>query len=160
MPPRSGEKVFGRWTKASMRCSHQGQMSATQIELRKSISAPAKILHYISGSATASLHAVSPRCGARLLRSFNLDVRVLDHLRPLLLFRTHECGELLGRLAAEAIAEIGRVVLHFLALQDRGDLLVQSPDNGRWSAGGNEDAVPAHAFDPGKAGFRHRRHAR
>src|SRR5882672_2449886 len=44
-----GERSVG----GPKQCSHQGQTSATQIELCKSISASAKILHYISGSAAA-----------------------------------------------------------------------------------------------------------
>src|SRR5258708_11286107 len=64
MPPRSGGKVL------QGKCSHQGQMSATQIELRNSISASAKICTIFPGAPQHALELCSGSIPAALARYF------------------------------------------------------------------------------------------
>src|SRR2546421_10461416 len=90
-------------------------------------------------------------------KSLDLDPGILDYLTPLLYLRAHVGGELLRPLAAELVAEVQCVVLHFLRAQDGGDLLVKPLDDRRGRACGHEDAVPAGRFDRRIARLRHRR---
>src|SRR5205823_6857405 len=51
--------------------------------------------------------------------SLELDAGLLDDLAPLLGLRAHERGELCRRLAAQPVAQVGGVLLHFLAGERR-----------------------------------------
>src|SRR5512147_2578504 len=92
--------------------------------------------------------------------ALDLDVSVLDDLRPLRRFGADEGGELLARTAAVFGAVGVELLLHVGHGEDLVDVLVHLLRDRRGQLAGADQAIPGGGLEAGEALLLHRRHAR